>query len=103
VPADQILIVGFRDRGLAIAGGRLGEELELERAHDCGRNLILDFEDVVKLTVVGFRPQVVSVISPYELRRYAQVIAGFATLPSRTYATISRFAIVGMSSDLPLK
>jgi hypothetical protein len=35
----------------------------------------LHLENVVELAVISFRPQVVAVVCPYELRRHAQVIA----------------------------
>jgi hypothetical protein len=49
-------------------------------------NLVLNLEDVIELPIVGFRPEVVSVIHSNELYSNAELVAGL-TLTARSIAT----------------
>ena len=56
----------------------MAEQWQFKRVDDGLGNFVLYFEDIVELAVIGFRPQVKTVIDLDQLRRDTRVVAGFA-------------------------
>ena len=76
----QICVVGLEIRRTSVLDGLFffGKELDLERGDDRLRDLVLQREDVGKIAIVAFRPDVLVVRAVDQLRGDPHAIARFA-------------------------